>query len=119
MTEQLISESLLAADDKKALDIALFDLQGKSDICDYQIICSGDNIRHTAALANEIKKRCLESTGKKPLHVEGLETAQWIVIDYGSLIIHIFIDEIRNYYALDALWEKQSIENWSEFTKTQ
>ena len=99
-----------AAVNKKSKNLKVYDLRGKSDICDYQIICSGDNIRHTAAIAAEIKKHQQETLGKKPHHTEGLNSCQWVVLDYGSLIVHIFVEEIRSYYALDSLWQKEAVE---------
>ena len=90
-------------EDKKACQIKLIDMENKSDICSYQLICSGLNERHTQALATaletELKAACQES----PTAVEGKGLGQWILLDYQGTIIHIFVQDVRSYYAFDAL----------------
>ena len=93
-----------AAANKKAIDIKILDLRGKSDLCDYQIICSGKSDRQTQAIANEIDKVCKKNLGIKPFHVEGMQAGQWILLDLGSTMVHIFQSEVRGYYAIEGLW---------------
>ena len=91
--------------DKKASNILAFDLVDFSDLARYTVICSGSNDRQTKAIANNIYMS-LKKEGILPYAVEGLETGNWILLDYGNILVHIFLDYIRNYYALERLWPK-------------
>jgi ribosome-associated protein len=93
-----------AAANKKASDIKILDLRGKSDLCDYQVICSGESDRQTQAIAQEVDRVAKRSLGIKPSNVEGMQSGQWILIDLGSTMVHIFQSEMRGYYALEGLW---------------
>lgn len=93
-----------AAGDKKATRIAALDLRGLSDLCDIQMICSGETDRQTKAIADGIVSYIKQKGGGHPVSVEGLQTGSWILIDYGSVIIHVFMNEYRDYYALESLW---------------
>lgn len=90
-------------EDKKACQIKLIDMENKSDICSYQLICSGLNERHTQALATALEGEVKAATGEMPTTVEGKSLGQWILLDYQSTIIHIFMQDVRSYYAFDAL----------------
>lgn len=94
----------LAAANKKALDIKILDLKGKSDLCDYQVICSGESDRQTQAIAQEVDRAARKSLGMKPAAVEGMQGGNWILIDLGSVMVHVFQSEVRNYYAIEQLW---------------
>lgn len=95
-----------AAVDKKAGKIALMDVRGLTDLCDVVLICSAENERQTVAVANEIEERCRKVCGVKPYAVEGKTVGNWVLMDYGSVLIHIFQAAARDYYALDSLWPK-------------
>lgn len=95
-----------AAVDKKAGRIVLLDVHGMTDMCDSVLICSSDNERQSAAIADAIEERCRKVAGLKPYAVEGKQVGNWILMDYGSLIVHIFLSAARDYYALDSLWPK-------------
>jgi ribosome-associated protein len=99
-----------AAQNKKAKDLVLQSLAGKSDLCDFQLICSGENDRQTKAIAQNIAAVCKETANIRPASVEGAKSGQWILMDYGSLIVHVFLSEVRDYYALDSLWPDSTIE---------
>jgi len=103
-TRQLVKLIAKAADDRKALRIVVQDLAKKSDVCEYQVICSGTNERQTQAICDGIQGFVREKAGQKPLAIEGKQTGHWILIDYGHVIVHVFLDEIRGYYALEELW---------------
>jgi ribosome-associated protein len=94
-----------AAADKKAARPVLLDLRGVSDMCDYQFICSGENERQTRAIAEAIEERC-KKQGLRPVAVEGKQSGNWIVMDYGSTLVHVFYAYLRDYYALEQLWPK-------------
>ena len=93
-----------AAVDKKAGRIALMDVHGMTDMCDAVLICSADNEKQSAAIADAIEERCRKVSGIKPYAVEGKQVGNWILMDYGSVIVHIFLAAARDYYALDSLW---------------
>jgi ribosome-associated protein len=99
-------EAAAAALDKKAVRPVMLDLRGVSDLCDYQFICSGENERQTRAIADAIEARCKEVGGIRPVAIEGKQSGNWILLDYGSTIVHIFFSYLRDYYALEQLWPK-------------
>lgn len=98
-----------AADEKKASDVTLLDVRGFSTICDFTLICSGENDKQTQAIAASIEDHCRVNFGRKPVGVEGRQTGQWILLDYGDLIVHIFLRELRDYYQLEKLWPKAPV----------
>lgn len=90
-------------DFKKADDVTLLDLTGKSPLTDYFIIATGMNIKHTAALAQDL----IDEAFKLDIHVkskEGMQSGEWILIDFGDIVAHIFTGETRSYYSLERLW---------------
>jgi len=94
-----------AAEDKKALDLRILDLQGLASFTDYFVICSGANPRQIQAIADEVERRLAEQ-GRKPLGIEGYEHAEWVLVDYGEFLVHIFSEAARAYYDLERLWRK-------------
>jgi len=92
-----------AADEKQAIDIQAFDLRGVTSIADAFVICHGRNPRQNQTIADEIEKQ-LKAQGDRPIAVEGFSNAEWILMDYGALIIHVFIEKAREYYGLDRLY---------------
>jgi ribosome-associated protein len=95
-----------AASDKKAVRPILLDLRGQTDLCEYQFICSGENDRQTRAIASAIEEQCKAVDGTRPIAVEGRQTGNWILMDYGSTMIHIFQSHLRDYYGIEQLWPK-------------
>jgi ribosome-associated protein len=89
--------------DKKGTDIIAIDVRGISSITDYLLIANGIVERHVIALAKEIEERLLEE-GESPVHVEGVQNGDWIVLDYFQLLIHLFVPEMRQKYRLERLW---------------
>ena len=75
-------------------------------MCEIALICSADNERQAAAIADAVVEQCRKTAGVKPIAVEGKEVGNWVLIDYGSLVVHIFLTAARDYYALDSLWPK-------------
>lgn len=94
-----------AASDKKAVRPVLLDLRGLADFCDFQFICSGENDRQTKAIADAIEEH-MKKSGVRPAAVEGRQAGNWITMDYGSTIVHVFFDYLRDYYALEEIWPK-------------
>jgi len=95
--------AIQAASDKKAENIVALDLRGVASFTDYFLICSGTSTRQVQAIAEAILEK-LEEHGTRPLHVEGEVVAQWILIDYGDLVVHVFEQSAREYYDLERLW---------------
>lgn len=94
-----------AASDKKALDIVIMDMrQGLSGACDYFVIASGSSTTHVRAIADNVLRK-LKGKGEKIWHKEGEREALWVLLDYGDVVGHIFLDETRRFYDLEGLWD--------------
>lgn len=99
-----ICEAVLASlEDDKAEDILVLDLQGKSTLADQMIIASGRSARHVASLADHVQRK-IKDLGGKRARVEGLPNADWVLIDTGDLIVHLFRPEVREFYDLERIW---------------
>lgn len=94
--------------DKKGFNILSLDVRGVSSLADYVIIAEGNIDRHVKALTVTIRN-ALEDLGQKPLYVEGEPTGDWVVIDYGEIVIHLFVSDLREKYALEDLWKEAKI----------
>jgi len=92
-----------AADNKKAFDIVVLDLRGLTYITDYFVICSGSNTTQVSAISDWIEQT-LAKTGVYPSHIEGQAESSWVLMDYGDVVVHIFDEQTRAYYALEKLW---------------
>ncbi len=90
--------------DKKALDPLILDLRKISTIADYLVICSAQSEPQLKAIANGIEKSLKDEEGLYPLAIDGFPTSQWIVMDYGDVMLHIFHEQKRGVYALEDLW---------------
>ncbi len=103
-SSQSILDTVLATlDDHKAEDTVSIDLQGKTSIADHMVISSGRSQRQVAALADYVITS-LKDRGLKALSIQGLEQADWVLIDAGDVIVHLFRPEVRSFYALDKMW---------------
>ncbi len=91
------------AKSKKATRVVVLDLKGQSDVCSHIMICSAQNDRQAKAIADAIDAE-IKSKNVKALAIEGKQSGQWVLIDFGSTIVHIFLDQIRDYYALEKLF---------------
>jgi ribosome-associated protein len=100
---QAFELALATLDDSKAEDIIPVDMRGKSALGDYMIIASGRSHRHVAAAADHLL-RALREAGCRDIKVEGLEGGDWVLIDTGDIIVHIFRPEIREFYNLEKIW---------------
>jgi iojap-like ribosome-associated protein len=97
---ELIKKSL---DDDKAQDVAVIELAGKTTFSDYMVIASGASSRHVAAMAEHLRQR-LKAKGPGAIAVEGLGLADWVLIDAGDVIVHVFRPEVRRFYNLEKMW---------------
>lgn len=93
-----------AAESKKAHAVRLLDLREVTSFADYFLICSGTNARQNQAIWDEIAKQLKDKAGERPNNVEGYEGADWILGDYGDLVVHVFGEKAREYYDLERLW---------------
>lgn len=94
-----------AAEEKKALDIRVLDLTGISSFTDFFVICSGSSSKQNQAISDEVAMR-MKKRGELPLSVEGYSTAEWILTDYGDLVVHALTPKARAYYDLERLWRE-------------
>ena len=88
---------------RKAFDVVLLDVGELTSLADTFIICSGRSNRQVTAIADYIRSH-LKKKGVKPLSIEGLKEGHWVLMDYGSVVIHVFYDPVRNFYDLEGLW---------------
>jgi len=95
------------AEDKQASDIVLLDIHNVSTIADYFVICSGDNERQLRAIVEHIDEVMQREFTLNP-RIEGAHTTGWIVMDYESVVVHIFSETLRDYYQIESLWSKAS-----------
>ena len=93
-----------AAYDKKAEDVVVLDLTELSDVCDYFVIATGSNRRLADAVIDEVEERVAKSCNEHPFSIEGRDEGSWILMDYGSVLVHVFTPEARDYYRLEKLW---------------
>jgi len=94
-------EKSLDAD--KAFDVSTIDLSDQNALADYMIIASGTSSRHVAAIAEKIRER-LSARGVKNIHIEGIRNADWVVLDAGDIIVHLFRPEVRDFYNIEKMW---------------
>ena len=91
------------ADEKKATDILVLRLSAITEFTDYFMICSGGSTRQTQTIADEIIDQ-LKKLKVRPLHTEGYNTGEWILVDYGIFVVHVFTEKARQFYDLERLW---------------
>jgi ribosome-associated protein len=92
-----------ALDDKKARDVKVLRTAEQTVIADYFVICNGTSSTHIKALVDEVDKR-LSEAGEPPIRREGLRSDIWVLMDFGSVIVHVFTDDARKFYNLERLW---------------
>ena len=103
-------ETVLASlEDSKAENIVSIDIQGKSSLGDHMVIASGRSHRHVSALADHLLK-ALKDAGFGTARVEGLASADWVLIDSGDIIVHVFRPEVRDFYNLEKMWQAPDLE---------
>lgn len=101
-SEERAVKSAALALDKKAFNVRILNIQGISTIADYLVIATGTSDKQVQAIADSVKSG-LKKFGKA-IDIEGAKEGKWIVIDYGDVIVHVFVEELRRYYNLDELW---------------
>ncbi len=109
---KLVIEGILKKKGKRIVTLNLSEIE--NSICSYFVICHGDSTTQTSAIGESVAEVVLENSGEKPLHKEGFENANWILLDYGDVIIHVFLESYRDMYRLEELWADAKSELISE-----
>lgn len=103
--DERIRRTLSAAVDKKALDLTVLDLRDIASFTDFFVITTGTNRRQCQAISDEVVEQ-LKRHGTRAARVEGFQTAEWILIDYGDFVVHVFDEKARRFYDLERLWRE-------------
>ena len=103
--DERVLQALHAASEKKAIDLVVLDLQDIASFTDYFVITSGANERQVQAIADGVSET-LKKVGSPAARVEGYKTAEWILLDYGDFIVHVFEQKARSFYDLERLWRE-------------
>jgi ribosome-associated protein len=101
--DRKVQRAARAARDKKALDLVVLDVHAVSSVADYFLVCTGRSTTHLETIAEAIRVE-LKADGIRPLHAEGVGASGWMLLDYGDVLMHVFLEETRLYYALERLW---------------
>ena len=107
---QLVKTITKGIQEKKGTNIVVADLQGiDGAICNYFVICQGNSPSQVEAIAESIGDFARKEMGEKPSRVAGLENAQWVAMDYGDVLVHVFVPDMRSYYDLEHLWDDAAL----------
>jgi len=102
-SEELLERILDSLSEDKAEDVVAIDLRGKSSIADHMVICSGRSTRQVSAISEKLKERLKEDFGRTA-KLEGKDQGDWVLIDAGDVIVHVFRPEVRDFYQLEKMW---------------
>jgi ribosome-associated protein len=102
----LLKDILHWLDEAKAEKLVAIDLKGKSSIGDFMVIATGNSDRHVGAIADQVRRKLKES-GVDHVRVEGTETCDWVLVDIGDIIVHVFRAEVRDFYNLEKMWSAE------------
>lgn len=104
-TDELLTGIIKGIEEVKGKDIDILDLREiETAVCDYFVICTGSSNTQVNAIVNSIQKIVSRELKDKPWHVEGTDNAEWVLMDYVSIVVHVFQQEIREYYNIESLW---------------
>jgi ribosome-associated protein len=110
-TEVLLGSILKGIFEKKGLNVLKIDLRKlENRITDYFVICHAASGTQVSAICDSVEDTVIKEAGEKPMHIEGLDNCFWVLLDYGNVIVHIFLEEYRNFYSLESLWADAEIE---------
>jgi ribosome-associated protein len=109
-----VKDAALAADDKKASDVLVLDVGDVLSITGWFVITSGANPRQVRTISEEVEARLKEAHDIAPLRVEGLDALRWVLLDYGDFVVHVFLEEERDYYQLERLWADVPVVEWQD-----
>jgi ribosome-associated protein len=111
---QLARTAARAAVSKGGDETLILDVGHVLAICDAFVLTSGRNTRQVRTIAEEVEAKVKAAGGGSPLRIEGLDTAEWVLLDYGDFVVHVFLDEARRYYQLERLWADAPRLEWAE-----
>ena len=104
-TDQLITEIVRGIEEIKGQDIEILDLREiENTVCDYFVICNGTSNTQVNAIVNSVQKTVSKAIQEKPWHVEGSNNAEWVLLDYVLVVVHVFQKQIREFYNIEGLW---------------
>ncbi|MBT4779489.1 MAG: ribosome silencing factor [Flavobacteriaceae bacterium] len=104
-TDQLITEIVRGIEEIKGQDIEILDLREiENTVCDYFVICNGTSNTQVNAIVNSVQKTVSKAIQEKPWHVEGSNNAEWVLLDYVHVVVHVFQKQIREFYNIEGLW---------------
>ncbi len=104
-TDQLITEIVRGIEEIKGQDIEILDLREiENTVCDYFVICNGTSNTQVNAIVNSVQKLVSKTLREKPWHVEGSNNAEWVLLDYVDVVVHVFQKQIREFYNIEGLW---------------
>src|SRR5215211_4673340 len=106
--DERVRLALHAAGEKKAQDLVVLDLREVASFTDYFVIASGANVRQVQAIADAVQEQLRKQLSVKPARVEGYNSAEWVLLDYGDFIFHVFEEKSRRFYDLERLWRDGS-----------
>lgn len=107
---RILEHILDSLDDLKGLEVHTINVTKISDVTDYMVLASGTSSRHVRSLVNRVTED-LKKTGVQPLGVEGKETSEWVLVDYGDVVLHVMQVETRRFYDLERLWSELPTES--------
>jgi len=111
-TELLLESIIKGIHEKKGQNVVKIDLKKlENRISDYFIICHASSSTQVSAISDSIDDIVRKDAGEKPLHIEGLDNCFWVLIDYGEVVVHVFVEEYRSFYSLESLWADAKIES--------
>ncbi|SEA20193.1 ribosome silencing factor [Bizionia paragorgiae] len=104
-TDALITAIIGGIEDVKGNEITILDLREiENTVCDYFIVCEGNSNTHVNAITGSVQKKVSKALKDKPWHVEGEDNAEWVLMDYVNVVVHVFQKHIREYYDIESLW---------------
>jgi ribosome-associated protein len=117
-SELLLESVIKGIFEKKGQKVLKIDLRKlENRITDYFVICQATSTTQVSALADSVEDTARKEAGEKPVHIEGLDNCFWVLLDYGTVVVHIFLEEYRNFYSLESLWADADIEVMEEVKK--
>ncbi|QAR31167.1 ribosome silencing factor [Ornithobacterium rhinotracheale] len=104
-SKKLLDSVVLGIEDLKGEDITVLDLREiENAVCDYFVVCTGNSNTQVSAIANSIERTVRKESKERPISVEGKENAMWVLLDYASVVVHVFQRNVREYYDIESMW---------------
>jgi ribosome-associated protein len=110
-----VVKGIYSKNGREVLKIDLRRLENR--ITDYFVICHGTSVTQVDSICNSVEEAARKEAGERPMHIEGLDNCFWVLLDYGNVVVHIFLEKYRNFYSLESLWADASIEKMEDKIK--